>query len=300
MRITVLIIGMLVLALGTTALVITGVAGSQLSEEFVQSFAVAPGQEILVQGVNGRIVYEPWDGDEVRIEATRRRTSPFSDWADRFWGEVTVEFSQDDRGVRAVAHHPGNRLFLNRVAVRFHVRVPRDWRGDVTLTTSNGPITATGIHGDATLRTSNGTITVDDLTGALTARTSNGTIRLSNVNGTVEARTSNGVIRFLGGTLSGTGLLRTSNGAVELRAQLTPDASYDVTTSNGAVTLVLTDPDVAIDLSTSNGNIDLRTDVTVSSLERRRVVGRIGDGAAELHVKTSNGSITLSAALERD
>lgn len=300
MRVTVLIIGLLVLALGTTALVAAELPGSRVSEEFIQSFTMAPGQKLTVQGNNARITYEQWDGDQVVIKATSERIGLLADLADRISGGVTIEFSQDDHGVRAVTQYPKRLSFLRRVSVRFLVRVPRDWHGDITLTTSNGPITVSGMRGDATLRTSNGTISVEGHTGALQARTSNGPILLSDVNGAVQARTSNGPIRLKGGTLTNNGYLRTSNGAIELRAELETDASYEVITSNGGVTLVLADPDVALDMSTSNGRIDLRTDVTVSSVDRRRVVGRIGDGVANLNVKTSNGSISLSAVHQRD
>src|SRR5690606_30090574 len=99
---------------------------------------------------------------------------------------------------------------------------------------------------------------------------------------------------FLNGTLTESGLLRTSNGAVEMLARLEPGAVYDVQTSNGAVTLTLIDADAALDLSTSNGSINLQTPLTASSIDRRRVVGTVGDGSATPNVRTSNGSITLA------
>src|SRR5690606_9764462 len=115
------------------------------------------------------------------------------------------------------------------------------------------------------------------------------------VHGTVEARTSNGPVTFVDGTLTDIGLLRTSNGAVQMRARLEQGASYDVTTSNGAGPLTLNEPDSEQEQRTSNGGSRSETEIDVSSLERTRVVGTIGDGASRLNVRTSNGSITLAA-----
>lgn len=294
-RVVVLVIGLAVLVFGALGLAGSTVPGSMLSEQFVESYHLESGEFLRITSSNGRITYEPWDGDEVVIEATRLRSRFMSSWVESIWGETTVAFNRMDGGVEAAVERPRRGWFSDGVRVQFHVKVPRGWHGSINLTSSNGPITASEIHGDVFVRTSNGGIVINGGTGVLTARTSNGAIRLSDVHGTVEARTSNGPVTFVDGTLTDIGLLRTSNGAVQMRARLEQGASYDVTTSNGAVTLTLIEPDTALELRTSNGGIHLETEIKASSLERNRVVGTIGDGASRLNVRTSNGSITLSA-----
>lgn len=295
-RIVVLVIGLAVLVVGAVSLTGSVVPGAAVSEQITESFLMTPGESLRVQTANGRLTYEAWDGDEVVIEATRIRSRFMSDLIRRFWGEATVTIERTDGGVEATAEWP-RRLFGGNWhdRVQFHVKVPRGWHGVVDLRTSNGAIVASDIHGDVSVRTSNGAITLTGHEGTLVARTSNGPIRLSDVHGKVEARTTNGPVRLLGGTLTETGLLRTSNGAVELRARLEPSADYEVTTSNGAVTVTLIDPNASVELRTSNGNINLQTEVKASAIERNRVVGTVGDGDARLNVRTSNGSVTLSA-----
>jgi len=177
----------------------------------------------------------------------------------------------------------------------FRVLVPRDWEGDISLYTSNGRITARDLRGDARLRTSNGSVVVERQAGSLAVKTSNGRIELRDVDGVVTAETSNGAIVVDGARLARAGRLRTSNGPVELRARLDEGASYEVRTSNGAVRLALIEPDVSLNLTTSNGQIALETEVSVAEVGRNRLVGRIGQGAAQLSARTSNGDITVSS-----
>ena len=279
--------------LGATALMLGSGADGQGAERVVRTFALAPGQEIRVVSWNGPITFETWDEDVVEIEA---RTEP-TGIARSLWrllgGEATVRFHEDERGVRAEIEATRGMLGRASLDVSFRVRVPHEWTGTVSLTTSNGRILAAGLSGQATLKTSNGTISVKGVNGALDARTSNGAIDVADVHGQLTAVTSNGAVHVLGGTLSGTGRVQTSNGAIELRTGLAPAASYDITTSNGSVTARLLSPNVALDLNTFNGDIRLETEVTVSAVDSRRLVGRIGAADALLKIRTTNGSIVL-------
>lgn len=290
----VLAIGLVVLVLGTGAMLASGVSGSQVIEQIERSYALADGQEITVRGQNGLIRYDYWDGDEVVVRASKvSYAGVLSGWISK---RVTVEFSQDSRGVQVVQTGPIGWLFAGNVGVHFDVKVPRNWEGKVVLHTSNGEITARGLRGEAQLRTSNGTISVEEQSGKLDAVTSNGRIELKSVSGVVQAETSNGPIRVNGAHLTQSGRLRTSNGPIELRAKLDAGANYEVRTSNGRVTVVLVEPDVDVELRTSNGDIDLNnTDVAVRELSRNRIAGRIGQGSAQLVVRTSNGNVSLSA-----
>lgn len=294
-RIIVLVVGLIVLVFGVLTVLGSGLPGARVSDQFVESFAMEPGEMLRVTSSNGAISYEPWDGEEVVIEATRTKSRFMADLMERIWGETTVVFNRTAGMVEAVVERPSRGWLSDGTSVRFHVKVPVDWHGMIELRTSNGRITADEIHGDVTVRTSNGAITINGHTGTLQARTSNGSIRLTDVHGEVAARTSNGPVTLMNGTLTDSGYIRTSNGAVQLQARLESGASYDVDTSNGAVTVTLIEPDARLDLRTSNGGINLHTEIRTSTLERNRVVGTIGDGAARLNVRTSNGAVTLSA-----
>lgn len=296
MRLIVLALGLGVLVLGTIALLATGLGGEKLVEEIERSFFVEPGRQISVQSRNGTLTYEAWDGSEVVVYARKESLvslfPSLSQWISR---RIDVEIEQDERGIRAVQSPYMGWFWMGNTAVHFHVKVPRTWEGDISLHTSNGRITASDLHGRAELRTSNGQITAERSSGRLVAKTSNGRIELKDVSGVVEAETSNGGIQVEGGILSQSGRFHTSNGPVRFTAKLEPGASYEVRTSNGRVTLAIIDPDLELELRTSNGEIDLDTEIAVREIGRSRLAGRIGEGSARLHVRTSNGDITFSS-----
>lgn len=296
-------VGLFLIVLG--AAVLAGRVGEgQVIEQVSRTFVLDSGQALTVAGRNGPITYEVWSGDAVRIEATAQA----SGLARMLWGLLgggdVVHFSQDASGVEAMADARVSLLGWANFKVRFHILVPREWAGEVRLTNANADIAATGLAGNAVLRTTNGPIAVQGMVGTLQARTSNGQISLADVYGSVTAVTSNGIVAIAGGSLSGQGRLQTSNAPIELRAGLAPDASYDVTTTNGAVRALLPDPDVAVELTAMNGQIsagDLviaaRERERVAGRERERLAGRIGDGTAELRIRTSNGQIALETLL---
>src|SRR5690606_36390868 len=283
------------LAVGVAGVASGTRSGSRVLEETERAFVLAPGQAIAVENINGPIEYEAWDGREVVVRAVKEARGPvaFARWvAER----IPISIEQTDDGVRAGY----GRLFYwgfgwANLRLSFRVLVPRDWEGDISLYTSNGRITARDLRGDARLRTSNGSVVVERQAGSLAVKTSNGRIELRDVDGVVTAETSNGAIVVDGARLARAGRLRTSNGPVELRARLDEGASYEVRTSNGAVRLALIEPDVSLNLTTSNGQIALETEVSVAEVGRNRLVGRIGQGAAQLSARTSNGDITVSS-----
>jgi len=289
----VLIAGLVVLVLGIVAMVSATLSGPYVAEEFERSFSLPPGTRIEIEGRHGPIDYAAWDRPEVLIRATKEASWALP-WISKWFADaVVVSISEDGRGVRAFERFPLVMIFGN-MKVRYEVRVPRSWSGEVVLTTSNGSITAQELGGDAEIRTSNGPITVTGQSGTLRARTSNGPIELANIGGAVDVESNNGPVRVDGGVLRGTGSLRTSNGEIHVRAKLDPGANYDAQTSNGRVSVVLVEPDVVLSLRTSNGTIDLETDVNVSQVGRNSLDGRIGNGASRLSVRTSNGDIVLS------
>ena len=292
----VLALGLVVLALGTAALVIGGLGGGRTIEVIERSFLIQPGQEIFVQSRNGAVTYEYWEGDRVFIRASKESAFSLFPGLSRWINDwVKVEFTETANGVRAVHSSLLGWFLFGNVEVEFHVLAPESWHGSISLQTSNGRITAKDLHGEARQDVQRRDLRRETV-GRLEVKTSNGRIELSQVNGVVQAETSNGPVRIDGGTLAQNGRIRTSNGPIDSRAKLDADATYELRTSNGRVNLVLHDPDVRIDLRTSNGDIDLDTEVSVSEFGRSRLVGRIGEGRSQLNVRTSNGDITLAAA----
>lgn len=124
------------------------------------------------------------------------------------------------------------------------------------------------------LGTSNGKIEIDGMLGSNEMSTSNGKIIMTNVNGEFDAETSNGSIDFTG--------------------EFAPGSDNRFRTSNGSVTVNIEGvPSVELDASTSNGDVESDHPILVTNTDDKHLVGTIGDGDANLYIKTSNGSINV-------
>jgi hypothetical protein len=143
----------------------------------------------------------------------------------------------------------------------FSVTLPSDV--EVSGSTSNGTITAESLAEPISLTTSNGAINIVDLSGPAVFRTSNGDILATGLTSReVESSTSNGRVHLEFGAPPGSVRVSSSNGAIEvILPRDAPAYAVETSTSNGRVaTDVRTDP-VASDsivAETSNGDITLR------------------------------------------
>ena len=144
------------------------------------------------------------------------------------------------------------------------------------------------------LDSSNGAITVRDSQNGLECSTSNGAITIENTTGKAELETSNGKITVGNhqGALDGV----TSNGEIEADVMLPEGGDCSLKSSNGKITLSLPDETSAmIEASTSNGKIEVDDlDITIISMNDKEFEGKMGDGAGNIKLETSNGAILIT------
>jgi hypothetical protein len=126
----------------------------------------------------------------------------------------------------------------------------------------------------------------------LELKSSNGRVEVRGIHQSGSLKTSNG--RIIAVDASGEYQLDTSNGSIEFDGELTPGGNNDFDTSNGNITVKLRGkPSVNLDASTSNGSVESDLAITTESFGDNQIKGKIGDGEAELRVRTSNGSIRV-------
>ena len=224
------------------------------------SFSVGASTRLEIKSFNGRIAVNAGSDGIVRVLATIRR-------ADRV--EYTV--SQDGDTVVVEAKRDGA-TFIRGPAVDIEITAPS--KTILELQTSNGEIEVYGIEGTGILQTSNGRIVMKSVTGSFHAYTSNGAIEVSGLVGTVT--------------------LETSNGAIDFAGDLTGGGNNEIKTSNGGVTVrLLATPSVRLDATTSNGDVNSRLPLLTTGMGKHHLAGIIGDGEAQLTIRTSNGSVTV-------
>ena len=177
----------------------------------------------------------------------------------------------------------------------------REIKGDTTARSTNGDLTLENIGGDVDVAATNGSLNVrnagGDLRAALTVgevvaycikgraevNTVSGSIQLFGVSGDVEAVSTSGEVTFAGRIRAGGRYkLRSISGAIEMHIQ--PDA-----------------PGFTATLMTYNGDIEtlfpLKLDSQASGGSmNRRIIGRFGDGSAQLLLGSFNGGVRLAKA----
>ena len=259
-----------------------GTAGQAGSRD--DTFAVGASPTLIVTSHNGRVVVRAGDEGAIRVQAKLKNPS-----------RVDYQVGQQDDVVTVDARQKGKSslfdLFGQGGGADIEVTAPKNTR--VELKTSNGRVEIHGVEASGTLHTSNGRIVVDGAKGEYDAETSNGTIELRAVDGSGSLRTSNGKITM--DSVKGQFNAATSNGSIRFAGELTPGGKNRFTTSNGSVRVTLAGkPSLEIDASTSNSKVSTTIRSMTRSQEKKdRLVGTIGDGEAELLIRTSNGSVTI-------
>jgi DUF4097 and DUF4098 domain-containing protein YvlB len=139
----------------------------------------------------------------------------------------------------------------------------------------NGEISLEGITGDYDVGTTNGGTAVSGCKGAGILRSVNGAIDMEDVRGSVDVENVNGAISYSGEmTGGGKNRIQTVNGAVGVKLVGSPSLTIDAASAVGGI---------------SSGLPGL----TASGLVGKQMAGTLGDGEAELKIRTASGSITI-------
>lgn len=222
-------------------------SGQTSSEEFHQTFALAPNGQVELANINGGVTISAWDSAQVKVDAVKRGDS------DRL-SECRIEVSATPQSIRIETKYPRR---SNNLSVHYTLMVPRNaLLKKVELI--NGNVTITGVSGGVHASVVNGTVRGSDVGGALD---------LSSVNGTVDANLGSSAKRVR---------LSSVNGTVVLTAPSDLQAEVKASTVNGSIRNDFGLPVQRghfvganmngrlgagagqIELSTVNGSIDLR------------------------------------------
>ena len=236
--------------------------GREADSAFEWSGQVGEGQWIEIKGINGALTAMPATGDSVQVTAVRSgfRSDP---------NEVEIVVVEHADGVTICAVYPSSGIEPNECA-------PGD--GGRNRTRNNDVKVEFDVYVPAGVRFAgrmvNATIRAEDLTADIRAQTVNGGLRLSTSQG-ASAKTVNGSIKASFGATSweGEAAFETVNGSIRLEVPEQLNADLEIRTTNGRITTDLP--------------------ITTTRAIRRRVEGTLGEGGADLWLKTVNGNITL-------
>ncbi|MFI5181989.1 MAG: DUF4097 family beta strand repeat-containing protein [Thermoanaerobaculia bacterium] len=231
--------------------------------------------KIVATNVAGRLSVRSGSGD-VRVDGGE--------------GETTARTGSGDVSVKGRSGRVEARTGSGEVALA-------GITGDVQVHTGSGNAVVDDVKGNLDAQTGSGNVTARKVTGnQVKAKTGSGEITLRSVSGSLEAHTGSGEIEGEEVTITGALDLDTGSGDIRLGGNFMGLSGARVGTGSGDVSLTMTKtPGMKLDLGTSSGSI--RIDVPGTKLKaEKRLELSTGNGAANVKVRTSSGSIVIAGS----
>lgn len=229
-------------------------------ETFEQSYPLSANGRVSVSNVNGSIVVEAWDRNEVKLEAVKIADSKealadveirVDSRADSFSVEADYNNWRRERGEKGWKSH-------GKLEVQFRLSVPR---GAVL----------------SEVETVNGSVTVSNFTNITKISAVNGNVNASNLRGTADLSTVNGEV------------------AADFD-RLEKGSKISLDTVNGTVRLTIpSDSNATLKADSLNGEIknDFGLRVRKGKYIGRDMYGRIGSGDVQIRLESVNGSLSV-------
>ena len=237
---------------------VSSVRGDE-TEKLDQTYPLNANGRVSVSNVNGSIVVEAWDKNEVHLEATK-----VADTRDRLADvEIKVDAKPDAINIEASydnwkQRNGGDRWKNSRLEVNFHLFVPR---GAVLNE----------------VETVNGSVTVSDFSNYTKISAVNGNVRAANLRGTANLSTVNGEV-------------------MADFERLETGSNISLNTVNGSVNLLIpSDASATVRADSVNGNItnDFGLPVRKGQYVGRDLYGRIGGGDVRVKLSSVNGKLAI-------
>jgi len=181
-----------------------------------------------------------------------------------------------------------------------HVDVETPANLSLDARSSDGNLTASGLHGDLTIHTSDGNQELTGVSGTLALHSSDGRLKVRDASGTIETRSSDGNQDIAG---SFTSLqLRSGDGSIVIELADGSHLSSDsqIASSDGSVTLRLPKSFPAeLAVSASDGKIESTLPLVVDGYSSKGnsghdIRGKFNGGGSLLTIHTSDGSVHLT------
>jgi len=230
------------------------------TEEFHQTYALAPDGRVELDNINGDVHISSWDRNEVKVDAVKYaetkeglEDAKIEVDSGKDYVSIRTKYHDHDQTFNRGSHH-------NSTSVEYTLTVPRTARLD-EIKLINGKLDVNGVSGEVRASCINGRLEAHDLGGAA---------RLSTINGRLDARF---------GQLAGRDVeLNSVNGSVELT--------------------IPSDSQAEIEASTVSGGIenDFGLHVNNHRFVGHDLRGELGSGATHIRLENVNGRIEIRHA----
>lgn len=209
-------------------------------------------------------------------------------------GEVKISNITGEVGVSSTS---GN-LWIKRITGALNLETTS---GDVEISMIGGDVTVSGtssdlelfdIKGNVDVSSTSGNVSAEGVVGSVQIDNTSGDLFLKGIRGSIEATTVSGamVIEQIEGGLH----LESSSGDMEVTTKILPQYEYYGETVSGYIHCLLPkDCDAEVKLETTSGSLDCKIPLTLTTISRNLLKGKLGQGGPRLKLITTSGDIEL-------
>lgn len=182
-------------------------AFAAVSEDYDQTLPLAADGSLEIDNVNGSVVIQGWDRDEIRIHAVKHAADTEG------LADIRIEVESSARAVEIDARLPKDK----KASVDYTITLPAGAAVEADLV--NGPLEVEGVQGRLELTAVNGSLTVKGAHGPVEAEAVNGEMAIGFAR--IEADTS--------------AELESVNGRISLFLPAGVEGSFEAETVNGGI-----------------------------------------------------------------
>jgi DUF4097 and DUF4098 domain-containing protein YvlB len=188
--------------------------------------------------------------------------------------------------------------------------------GDAEVSVASGNVDVTEVGGNLELNATSGDVVIDNVKGKLKAHGTSGDFKVSRVGRDADVRLSSGDLVLDGCSgnvtfeaasgdariveVTGNVEASSSSGDIEVLIIPTAERKFELSSSSGDIDVyyvAVKDYGFRLDVQTASGSIEGDLPIKVSRVDRRRLQGVVGSGAARVEIATASGDVTI---LERN
>jgi hypothetical protein len=239
--------------------------GPEVREYFDAEYAADDNTVLSVTNVNGFIRISSWESDNLSLNATKR-----SKYGNDDLDNAKIIVSETDNKITIEVQHTqpiGSRAVDLVIKIPYNVTVE-------SATSTNGAIYLSDTKGDTVLSNTNGLIDVEDVDGYIKASTTNGGIEIKGTIGIDDLTTTNGGISAEIFDVKDDVSIQSTNGGITIYIKSTINASIEIATVNGGI---------SVDDSF----------ISVTETSSKSLKGTIGTGGDTINIQTTNGGINV-------
>ncbi len=184
-----------------------------------------------------------------------------------------------------------------KVGSRTGAIIARDVKGNFVGKNFSGDIQVIGASGAVDISCFSGDITVQNIDGTVTLNSTSGDIRIDCAKDRIDATAVSGTVTLTG--IGGDVDANTTSGDVIFRGPIRASGRYRLKSLSGEVTMTVQSdaPGFTATLSTYSGEIEtafpLKLDSPLQGPVNRRVIGRYGDGQAQITLDSFSGAARI-------